>query len=907
LTDNGIPAFRGRPVDVPASTYSGAANGRDVDFSQSEVWSTTATLDHEFSDTLRLHNAFRYYDYTLDRQNTIPNIVNEAARTVTLYRQSTDRAEHGWFNQLELSGTFSTGPLEHKLLLGFEAGRQSKYERRIDRANIATVDLFNPVLPVLPLEVSGSPGTHRKGVYKTLGFYAQDMIALGEHWKVLAGLRHDRFRQEVHQRIAGQPDLARTDTFWSPRMGLVWQPTPAQSYYVSWNRSYQPSGETFALSTSSADIAPEKTINCEIGAKFDLFDGKLSATISAFNLKRSDIKATDPVLLRVVPVGVQRTRGIEASAQMELAEGWQAIASYAYLADCLVRENYREIALGTVIPAERAPFDRLIAPTDHYLAYEAADGGTLFMPVEPDGFMQTWRVCAPPFVHVARQGARLIDSVTEFLEIMKAGLEGEDSGNVSAFLDECQAAIEQGVLCDAAARDTPPAAMARLAAHPEWHRAMLANDRLASFIDHPFYPTARAKHGFAADDLIAYGPEYQQSFRLAWLALPKDGLSVQGDVPALWPSFADVGLNPALEHSHALLPVHPFMRGERMDRVLAEAGISDRAYMAPRDFLEVVPTLSVRALAVVEDPGLHIKLPLAISTLGRLNLRAIKPVTINDGHVVHSLLEAIRADDAPLRAKLLLTDESGGAHHAGERFLAYIVRRYPEGLDGCEPVPVTALMAPMPDGRPYALHLADRYYRGDVERFLGEFCDLLLSVHLRLAARYGIELEANQQNSLVLFDRNDGGLRLLLKDNDSPRIDASALLAASPGVDMWIGRLQDARIAQTDTAAIAQMLITITIQLNLGAVIEGLGRHLGKPGVYRSLLRTAVERHLDRLAGEGIAIGSLRTALLEAHHFPIKYLLRAATLETRKAMGAADVNKAYGHTAPNFLLGETGR
>ena len=337
VTDNGIPAFQGRPVDVRASTYYGAANARAVDFSQSEVWSTTATLDHEFSDTLKLHNALRYYDYTLDRQNTIPNVVNEAARTVTLNRQSTDRAEHGWFNQLEPSGRFSTGPLEHKLRLGFETGRQSKYGLRIDRANIATVDLFDPVLPVLPLEVAGTPGTHRTGVYKTLGFYAQDMISLGEHWKALAGLRYDRFRQEVHQRIAGQPDLARTDTFWSPRIGLVWQPTPAQSYYVSWNKSYQPSGETFALSTSSADIAPEKTINSEIGAKFDLFDGKLSTTISAFNLKRSDIKATDPILLKVVPVGVQRTRGIEISAQLELSQGWQAIASYAYLDARIIR------------------------------------------------------------------------------------------------------------------------------------------------------------------------------------------------------------------------------------------------------------------------------------------------------------------------------------------------------------------------------------------------------------------------------------------------------------------------------------------------------------------------------------------------------------------------------------------
>ncbi|GLV24674.1 TonB-dependent receptor [Sphingobium sp. TomTYG45] len=330
IADNGIPAFRGRPVDVPPSTYYGAANARDVDFVQSEVWSTTATLDHEFSDTLRLRNVFRYYDYTLDRQNTIPNVVDETARTVTLNRQTTDRAEHGWFNQLELSQDFSTGPLEHKLLLGFEAGRQSKDELRIDQANATTVDLFNPVLPVLPLEVAiPTSRTDRTGEYKILGFYAQDMVSLDEHWKLLAGLRHDRFRQEVHF-PAGQQGLARTDTFWSPRVGLVWQPTPTQSYYASWNKSYQPSGETFAMSVSSAQLKPETTINREIGAKFDLLDGRLSTTISAFNLKRSDIKASDPIL-GLINVGVQRTRGIEASAQLDLRQGWQAIASYAYL------------------------------------------------------------------------------------------------------------------------------------------------------------------------------------------------------------------------------------------------------------------------------------------------------------------------------------------------------------------------------------------------------------------------------------------------------------------------------------------------------------------------------------------------------------------------------------------------
>ena len=79
----------------------------------------------------------------------------------------------------------------------------------IDQANAATVDLFNPVLPVLPLEVAiPTSRTDRTGEYKILGFYAQDMVSLGEHWKLLAGLRHDRFRQEVHF-PAGQQGLAR--------------------------------------------------------------------------------------------------------------------------------------------------------------------------------------------------------------------------------------------------------------------------------------------------------------------------------------------------------------------------------------------------------------------------------------------------------------------------------------------------------------------------------------------------------------------------------------------------------------------------------------------------------------------------------------------------------------------------
>ncbi|SDC82382.1 Siderophore synthetase component [Sphingomonas sp. YR710] len=571
------------------------------------------------------------------------------------------------------------------------------------------------------------------------------------------------------------------------------------------------------------------------------------------------------------------------------------------VADGLLREDYRGLARdGELLEVADVPFfGSIIANATHYIRWNAPDESKLYLPVERDGFMHGWRIAALPLVRIARQTMRPVDSVTELLEILGAGLGAEDCANITAYLAECQAAIEHGALCaDAHGRASP--ADARIADHPQWHRAMLDNDRLASFADHPFYPTARAKLGFDAHDLIAYGPEYRKGFRLAWFALPVEGLAAQGRRPAVWPSFKDVGLDPTLASTHALLPFHPFMRGERIEHVLGEAGLTATAHVAPADYLDVVPTLSVRAVAVVDEPGLHLKLPLAISTLGRLNLRAIKPSTINDGHIVQSLLSDLVAADPAIDGRLLLTDESGGACHSNHRFLSYIVRRYPADLDGAEPVPVAALMAPMGDRRPYAVHLVDRYYEGDTEVFLAAFFDLLLGIHLRLAARYGIALEANQQNSILLFDRR-AGLRLLLKDNDGPRIDGPALRDACPRVAHWIGRLQDERIAAADADAVAQMLITITIQLNIGFVVEGLGRNAGKLPHYRHMLRAAVERHLDILAGEGIAIAALRTALLESPHFPIKYLLRAASLETRTATGAVDVNKFYGRSAPNFL------
>jgi catecholate siderophore receptor len=331
VTDFGIPAYQGRPVAVPPGTYYGAANAKDFDYSESDVNSFGFTLDHRFSNELSLRNAFRRYTYALDRNNTNVVSVNETALTASLNRSNVRRDEDGFFNQTELVQKANIGGMAHQILYGVEFGKQDKSQLFRSQANIATVSLFNPVPPVVPFNATGTPSSDNLGILTTSSAYVQDLVTLSEKWKALAGVRYDSFEQETQNR-AGVTTLRRTDKAWSPRAGVVYQPTQAQSYYVSFSKSFQPSAENFPLAANNAQLAPEETTNKEVGAKFDFFDGKASATASLFRLERTNIKSTDPARPGVlVPIGTQRTDGLELTFTGDLSHGWQIWSGYSYL------------------------------------------------------------------------------------------------------------------------------------------------------------------------------------------------------------------------------------------------------------------------------------------------------------------------------------------------------------------------------------------------------------------------------------------------------------------------------------------------------------------------------------------------------------------------------------------------
>jgi catecholate siderophore receptor len=346
LADQGVPSFRGRPVDVPIETYFGAANGRDRAFVESKVASGTATLDHAFDAGLKLHSVLRGYDYSLDRNyTTIGTVTTSANPTVSIAQTRRLRDEKGAYFQNELSQKAQWGDTQHQLLYGLELGRQNKSEQLASRNNVATYNLFNPVLATLaPLPANIVPSADNQNRVNIAALYLQDLVTLNPQWKVLGGLRYDKLEQTRDDRTARNVDMQRTDNTLSPRIGAVYQPTEQVSVYAGYSRSFQPIADSFVFRANSDQLKPTQTENKEVGVKLDI-GARASLSAAVFDMSQTNIQVADPANANFsIPVGKQRTRGLELAFAGEIAPRWEIISGYSYMKGTITESTERTSA-----------------------------------------------------------------------------------------------------------------------------------------------------------------------------------------------------------------------------------------------------------------------------------------------------------------------------------------------------------------------------------------------------------------------------------------------------------------------------------------------------------------------------------------------------------------------------------
>lgn len=566
------------------------------------------------------------------------------------------------------------------------------------------------------------------------------------------------------------------------------------------------------------------------------------------------------------------------------------------LIDTCLRENlFSLVSSGHLIhqlPNRLLNFPLKLTDKHTWLVMET-EQSQVYLPIVATDYMQVWRYTGDAWLEETSESVGLKQTYQDWILWLKRGRSADSIELLDHYLKELDCAAEQGALCQQAFETHQHRLMQPIASLKSWYEKALLADQIASYLDHPYYPSARAKFGFSEQDLKKYAPEFSPSFSLNWIAIDNKSATVTSEPPACWPTMKDVGLA-GLENC-VLFPVHPMTFATLDD-------LPDGIIKAPKAFLEVTPTLSVRTVSVSLMPHVHIKVPLMMRTLGSKNIRLVKPTTIYDGHWFERLLTHLSHLDSELSGLYTHCQEEHGGHMGDNALFTYIVRQYPtQKISDKTLVPVAALAAPMPDQRLFLEHLADQYYQSDILAWFTDYVAQLNRIHLTLWLRYGIALESNQQNAILAFDPN-GKMTMVMKDNDAARIWPTRFQPFEADAPVSCDELLDKRILVEDELALGQMYSTITLQLDMAALVEAIGKAgIVQPSALYQIIQQSIDHTLNHLAQTGCDTEFARQLLLEDDMLYAKYLLSSGSLLSKQTSGAADINKFYGKTAPNFL------
>ena len=324
--DDGLIAFGRGVANIPFDRVLGE---RDDNFSRTED-RVGYRLDHDLSEDLKLRSRFRFTVSDSRYRNTSGGSLNE--QTGELSRSWADIPVNfnDYLLQNDLVGRFSTGSVKHTLLVGVDLERTTNnIEYHVDAA--PSINIFKPVYGTVPRPNRDQlPEVFAiNNQTNFLGIFLQDQVTVTDNLKLLLGGRFDLVDQKS---TSDQQDDAFT-----PRVGIVYQPIQPISLYASFSKSFQPNSGT---RVDGSLLPPERGTQYEVGVKGEFLDNRLTATLAAYEITKSNVATTDPNNTNfVIPVGEQRSRGIELDVAGSILPGWNIIASYAYTDAKITQSN----------------------------------------------------------------------------------------------------------------------------------------------------------------------------------------------------------------------------------------------------------------------------------------------------------------------------------------------------------------------------------------------------------------------------------------------------------------------------------------------------------------------------------------------------------------------------------------
>lgn len=279
--------------------------------------------------------------------------------------------------QSDYSHQFKSAGMAHHLLAGVDLSVE-KAKRNNSFAGTAsglTTTVGTPNDGAWRADTRGTPPLNTFDS-KSLGLYVQDVAAITPTVKLVGGLRFDHFSASYADTAGNQDALS--EQLWSPRIGAMYQPHDAATYYVSLGESYNTSADTyqfalgnFATGGTNAKLGntpPEKSRHLEIGAKWDLFDHRATLNAALFHSQKYNERNTDPdsAAQQALLSGKRHATGLELSAAGRITPNWEVFYNHTWIPSAQIDQS--NVALSATGTGAQVQGDRAALTPQHSLS-----------------------------------------------------------------------------------------------------------------------------------------------------------------------------------------------------------------------------------------------------------------------------------------------------------------------------------------------------------------------------------------------------------------------------------------------------------------------------------------------------------------------------------------------------------
>jgi iron complex outermembrane receptor protein len=296
----------------------------------SENWESKTSISHLW--------------YKREGTNVLPNNLNLVTGNFNLFARRNYQRMDNWVLNQDFLGNYNIGPFANQSAAGLTI--TDEYNRAAFTNNaafgvqgfpIASPGLDNVVVPALnsyiPASSTGSWTNNRRSTY-----YYQHQITLIPDRVILVGglsrasLQINDVPALTARNTAGGTRIVNFDETLH-RVGIVVNATKDIAFFALDSTTFAPQGNSNTRDINGTLLPAQLGKGKEYGVKTAFFDGKLSATISFYDMQLTNVAVLQGGLSQVtgsayfIAAGLQKQKGWDATLAFALTKNWQVLAT----------------------------------------------------------------------------------------------------------------------------------------------------------------------------------------------------------------------------------------------------------------------------------------------------------------------------------------------------------------------------------------------------------------------------------------------------------------------------------------------------------------------------------------------------------------------------------------------------